>query len=340
MNEGGLETSTTTIWNRESIVELLARELARTAYDARDLLVLLVGLDPIAAPPEQNIEPQRDLIVQEVANRLRVFLRTYDHIGRYDKNTLLILPLSASVVGGLELVEQLRESIAQEPVQVLGTTIPVTISIAATTSADFPSRVYHDILSELEGALGKAQSDGGNRVETIGRALAPVQVFSSEPFRVPIRPILGLVLLTSIAVLVFVQPFWTCAPFRLHEVFADGELPAPLPANCVATQEAPSQAIIESLDKQREAAGLMWQETVTCKMPLTARSREARLRDQQWLSRLYVNGSYQYRRHVFFAASEQVPDGTLLTVESCLMRWWDYIKQPGDACWADYAFWR
>jgi hypothetical protein len=126
----------------------------------------------------------------------------------------------------------------------------------------------------------------------------------------------------------------------LADVLETGEMPPPLPANCAPTSEQLSDATLQSLDKQREDSGLLLQETITCKIPSTAKSHSEGLSNQKWLSALYVNGVYQYRRHVFLSASQDVRGGTLFTVEICLMPWWAYMKQPGDACWDRYAFWR
>jgi hypothetical protein len=126
----------------------------------------------------------------------------------------------------------------------------------------------------------------------------------------------------------------------VRDIFSSDELPPPLPVNCAATTDRASDLTLASLERQRDAAQLSLQETVSCKVTLSSRNRAERARDQQWLSTLYVNGTYQYRRHIFLAAWEDVPGGRLLTVEVCLMNWWDYLKQPGDACWGEYLFWK
>jgi hypothetical protein len=142
-----------------------------------------------------------------------------------------------------------------------------------------------------------------------------------------------------IAVGSFVAPSWTCAPFRLGDLADPGELPPPLPANCTPTSEEPSEATIKALDSQREEMGLTLQGTVTCKVASSGRSH-ARGVDPRWLQNLYIGGVLRFKRHVLIAATQDVPGGTLFTVERCLMPWWKYINESGSDCWSQAEFWK
>jgi diguanylate cyclase (GGDEF)-like protein len=334
-------TASTAIWNRDSIVELLARELARTAHEGRDLFILLVGVDQLPSIRQQYGSAKGDLVLGDVAKRLNAFMRSYDHVGRYGTEQLLVLCLSYDRAGIVPLAEKLRETVGHLAVEISGSKIPVTISISLATAADFQPHSHHELLQELENGLSRAQAGGGNRLERVRPARSVSKTIPAMPVGAGVRLVFGIVVMVSIVVgLFWISPAWTCAPFRLRDVFAGGELPPPLLTNCSATAEVPSDETMQALDQRREASGLLLQETVTCKISTPARASRDRLRDQHWLSELYVNGTYQYRRHVFLATSQEVPGGTLFTVEVCIMPWWDYLKQPGDACWGQYAFWR
>jgi diguanylate cyclase (GGDEF)-like protein len=334
-------TATTAIWNRESIVELLARELARTAHEGRDLFVLLVGLDQLQDITARYGPSQGDRVLGEVAKRLNAFMRSYDHVGRYGAEQLLVLCLSYDLAGIVPLAEKLRQTVEQLSVEISGTRVPVTISISLATASDFRSSSHYELLRELENGLYRAHAQGGNRVERVRPARAQSVIATPPGDRTRLRAAVSFFVVAAIVVaLIWISPAWTCAPFRVRDVVEGGELPPPLPVNCGATADVPSDSTLESLDQQREARGLLLQETVTCKISLPPKARRERGSDQQWLPDLYVNGRYQYRRHVFLATSQDVPGGTLFTVEVCLMPWWDYLKQPGDACWGQYAFWR
>jgi len=113
-----------------------------------------------------------------------------------------------------------------------------------------------------------------------------------------------------------------------------------LPADCQPTTERPSDAIMKTLDSQREARGLQMEGTLTCKIKSAGPKDHSIQIDQQWLDSIYVNGMLQDKRHVLIAATEKVPGGTLFTVEQCLMPWWTYFKQPHDRCWEQAEFWK
>ncbi len=142
----------------------------------------------------------------------------------------------------------------------------------------------------------------------------------------------------AILAVFLVAPSWTCAPFRLSDLADPGELPPPLPPNCAVASEEPSPATLQALEKQRDEMGLALQGTVTCKV-VSAGSRGHRL-DPAWVQNMYTGGALRYKRHVLIAATEEVPGGTLFTVERCLLPWWKYVDQSGTDCWNELEFWK
>ena len=140
-----------------------------------------------------------------------------------------------------------------------------------------------------------------------------------------------------IVIVYFVAPSWTCAPFRLGEIVDPGELPPPLPPDCVSTGIEPSENTAKSLEDQRQQMGLTLLGTTTCKVAITKKSRGL---DPQWMQKMYVAGTIRYQRHVLIATTEDVNGGTLFVVERCLMPWWKYVNEAGDDCWAELEFWK
>ncbi len=327
------------VWNRESILELLARELERAAHERRGVSVLLVGIDQLQHLSSQRGESYAESVLVEVAKRLTALLRSYDHVGRYAAEQLLVLPLSQDAGGIASLAQNFCHAIARDPIELPGEHVRLTVTIAAATVSDGQAG-HFQLLRQLEIALYRAHAAGGNRVEMVGIAATPARPPIPSRDEVPVRLLVTVGLLVGLAILLLISPGSSCAPFRVADILSSEELPPPLPVDCAATAEKPSDGLLQGLDKQRETRGLLLQETVTCKLSLSSRSRATRVRDQQWLSSLYVNGAYQYRQHVFLAGSEDVPGGRLYTVQVCLLPWWTYLTQPADACWGRYAFWR
>ena len=149
----------------------------------------------------------------------------------------------------------------------------------------------------------------------------------------------AIAIVLGVIVLAVVAPSWTCLPFLLGDIVSPGELPPPLPPNCAPASEEPSPAIMQLLESRRVELGLKLLGTVTCKVPASPKSR-SHSPDPQSVDSLYSGGMLQYKRHVLLAASEEVPGGTLLTVERGLMPWTRYVEQSKGSCWSQVEFWK
>lgn len=327
-------TRATAIWNQESIVELLTRELARTAREGGDLAVMLAGID---SPKSGSLDSTRnDAVLSEIAKRFSALLRTYDHVGRYGSEQLLVVIPGSNLNDVLPVADKLRQSIAETSIQTDAGSVPVTVSIALATGN---GRDEQELLREASGLLHRAQVQGGNRVELV-KKLPGVVLRVAPKRRLRISLLIGGIILAALAVLWLVAPSSFCTPFLLHDALSASELPPPLPADCAPTSERPSDATIQTLETQRQARGLVLEGTVTCKITSAGlKDRSAQI-DQQWLDTIYVNGAMQYKRHVLLAAHENVKGGTIFTVEQCVMPLWTYVSQPQDRCWEAAEFWK
>ncbi len=327
---------TTAIWNQDSILELLSRELARTEREGGDLCVMLAAID---ASPGSGKEQQAhsEPILGEIAKRFTSVLRSYDHIGRYGNDQLLMVVPGSNLASVLPVAEKLRQAVEQSPVEVGASRFPATVSIAL---GDAASRSEDELLRDLDGLLRQAQAKGGNRVEPAKKLrLSPQRVTLKPKRRLPLW-IAGGSLLTAVVLLCVFVPSTICAPFLLRDILDSSELPPQLPADCQPTTERPSDATMETLDSQRAARGLQLEGTTTCKIASAKPKDQSIQIDQQWLDSIYVNGMLQDKRHVLLAATEKVPGGVLFTVEECLMPWWTYLTQPQDRCWEQAEFWK
>lgn len=186
---------------------------------------------------------------------------------------------------------------------------------------------------DLTSALKLLQTYAFGMMEFLGTMITEpvprskqVEVFST-PKRRPLM--LGLGLVTLMALLVLVVPSWTCLLSMWNDLGDSGELAPPLPGNCLFTSDTPSEETLHSLDKRREDRGLERQRVVTCKML-------GRAQDAQWLDNFYSDKTLQYGRHVFMAETQAVPGGgRLFVVEACLIPRWRYLKRLAGRCEAE-----
>jgi len=326
---------TTAIWNQESILELLTRELARTAREGGDLCVLVAAMDP-PSTANKDLPSQSESVLGEIAKRLTGVLRTYDHIGRYGSDQLLIVVPGSGLATVFPVAEKLRLSVEQTPVDAGNHRFPVTVSFGLSEAA---GRSEAEVLRELGGLVHQAQAKGGNRVETAKKLPLTPPAFHPKPRR-RLSLWIGGGVVAALILLAILVPSTMCAPFLLRDILDASELPPQLPADCVPTSERPSDATMKALESQREARGLQLEGTTVCKIKAQGPKDRSAQVDQQWLDSIYVNGTLQDKRHVLLAATEKSQDGTLLAVEQCLMPWWSYLRQPQDRCWEQAEFWK
>jgi len=329
--------SLTHVWNRESILELLRRELARSESFGSNLTVILAALDHAKSINGEAGETQNNLALAEIAQRLSDSVRSYDHVSRYGPQQFLILAPGWEPSQAIALTEKLKLTVTEPPVDIAGSRTRVTMSMLVATAANFKSQNQQEVLRQMEMALDGQLARGGNRVESLAAVSVPNPHIFRKKRRIRLSWILAGVLGVGIAAMIFVEPSWTCAPNLIGDTLDSSELPPPLPANCVLTTERPAEAVIESIEKQRQEMGLELQGTVTCKLASLS-SRSGAMQDR-WLSNLYPGGKLQHRRHVLITGWQDVPGGKLLTVEESLVPWWKYVTQSEQYCRTEDLSW-
>ncbi len=330
----------TAIWNRDSILELLTRELARSVRENAHLTVMLVGIDQFQEISHEHGQSQAEAVVAEVAKRLTSTMRPYDHVGRYNTEQLLVVAPGYTLSDALPVAEKLRDAVVTLPITIARTDLRATVCISVASLDDSQFRDEDDLLRTLERVLYRTSLDGGNKVVAAGK-LAEVTARIRPSRRINLPLVIAGTLAVGFLALFFVAPAWTCAPFRVADIIDSSELPPPLPPDCFVTTDHPSHATLQVLDTQREAQGLAPQRTVTCKVhyPSGAAGRAAHLRNEKWMDEVYSGGIIQYHRHVLLVASEDSASDTLFTVELSLMPWWKFVNGAGDKCWGQLAFW-
>jgi diguanylate cyclase (GGDEF)-like protein len=323
--------SLTHVWNRESILELLSRELARCKSFGTNLTVILAALDHVKDVNDEPGGTQTNLAVDEIAQRLSNSVRSYDHVSRYGPYQFLVLVPGWEPSQAIVLTEKLKVTVTEPPIDISGSRMRATMSMVVATAVNFKLQDQQEVLRQMEMVLDKQQASGGNRVESLSTTSVPTPRVPTKRRRIRISWVLAGMLGVGIVAMLLLAPSWTCAPNLVGDIFDSSELPPPLPANCVLTSERAADAIIQSIEKQRQEMGLELQSTVTCKIA-SSHSRRSGAAQDQWLSSLYDGGKLQHRRQVLITAWQDVPGGKLLTIEQCLMPWWKYLKQSEQYC--------
>src|SRR6202162_6458271 len=124
----------TSLFNRGVIVDLLARELTRTNREKGCTVVMLGDLDHFKDVNDTYGHVVGDEVLREIAQRLLASVRSYDFVGRYGGEEFLIALNNCDSSQAIVRAEQVRNGIAQHPVQTTRGPLPITLSLGVLSS--------------------------------------------------------------------------------------------------------------------------------------------------------------------------------------------------------------
>jgi len=151
-------------WNRGAIMRILAIESARCDKMGVPLSVIVLDLDFFKRINDTYGHPAGDAVLANASNRLRACMRPLESLGRYGgEEFLAVLPGSSQQVA-LSIAERMRESIADEPQNIAGELVGLTISAGVCSSELFPSASTDELINRADKALYVAKAAGRNCV--------------------------------------------------------------------------------------------------------------------------------------------------------------------------------
>jgi two-component system, cell cycle response regulator len=151
----------TSLLNRGAIMDLLARELARTQRERGCTTLLLGDVDHFKRVNDTYGHVIGDEVLREVARRLLSSVRSYDLVGRYGGEEFLIVLNNCDAANTLARAEEIRKGIARTPIQTKSGPLPITMSVGALHTKEGEWSV-EDALREVDSALYKAKAAGRN----------------------------------------------------------------------------------------------------------------------------------------------------------------------------------
>ncbi len=159
-----LTDSLTGIANRRHFEWRLSEEVERARRYRYPLTVLMLDLDNFKQINDTHGHIIGDIVLQQIAQRLRGALRRTDFLARYGGEEFVILAPQTPVDRALILAERLRRTIAESLIQVADNlSLHVTISIGV---AVFPEHAQNEseLVHAADAALYKAKQLGRNKV--------------------------------------------------------------------------------------------------------------------------------------------------------------------------------
>ncbi|MDX6467384.1 MAG: hypothetical protein QOI27_2424 [Gaiellaceae bacterium] len=162
----------TGVANRRHCEEALTSEIARADRLGTPLTLVLADLDDFKAINDEHGHAAGDEVLREFAAVLRATLRDSDLAGRWGGEEFLLLLPGADAVGGAQLADRVRASLAERSfLGHEGAVVSVTCSFGvAQHQAGGDER---ELFAAADRALYRAKREGKNRVELD----APVRSF-------------------------------------------------------------------------------------------------------------------------------------------------------------------
>lgn len=119
----------TEIYNRRGLFELGTREIDRAQRFKRPLSAIMVDIDHFKHVNDTYGHPVGDIILKELADRLKGNLRSIDILSRYGGEEFVILLPETAVDSATEVAERLREVVEEKHFTPDGLSLPITISL-------------------------------------------------------------------------------------------------------------------------------------------------------------------------------------------------------------------
>src|SRR5262249_21572628 len=155
----------TGIWNRNAILDFLARELERGRRDNSFIGLMMADLDRFKMVNDTYGHLTGDAVLCESARRMQNSIRVYDAVGSFGGEGVLIVSPGCRPAITLAAGERIREAIAQNPFATPQGPIGLTTSLGVAAVRAGSGLSANALLAAADAALYRAKNRGRDRVE-------------------------------------------------------------------------------------------------------------------------------------------------------------------------------
>ncbi len=153
---------TTGVSTRKSFMGRLHEEVQRASDFSNDLSLVMVSIDRMDDHIVRYGREAFDFILQNVGRMVKVSIRPYDVVGRFDFNCFVILLVNTTSNEASLWAEKIRKNVASNILNIDNKSFSVTISVGVAGAINEASDV--DLLENTDRVLQKAIEAGGNIV--------------------------------------------------------------------------------------------------------------------------------------------------------------------------------
>ena len=152
----------TGVWNRTALLELLDRACEEAFRSGGRIGLIMLDADHFKQINDEYGHPVGDLVLQELAARIRLSIRAGDLVGRYGGEEFLIVLKDCVDAGVLAWAERICSIVADEPIRSGEISLHVTVSGGAAVIEPMIHSA-REVLAAADKALYLAKGAGRNR---------------------------------------------------------------------------------------------------------------------------------------------------------------------------------
>jgi diguanylate cyclase (GGDEF)-like protein len=153
---------TTGVSTRKSFMGRLQEEVQRANDFSNELSIVMISIDRKDDHMSRHGRDAFDFILQNVGRMIKVSIRPYDVIGRFDFNCFVVLLANTTSNEASLWAEKIRKNVASNILNIDNKSFSVTISVGVAGAVEEASDV--DLLENADRVLRKAVEAGGNIV--------------------------------------------------------------------------------------------------------------------------------------------------------------------------------
>ena len=154
----------TGLLNRGAILEKLDNAIELSKRTGELVSVILLDIDFFKRVNDTYGHAGGDLVLKEIAQRLKLFGRMIDHVGRYGGEEFVYVMFPSNEEQALATAERLRNSIASTPFSIgnaAGDEVALTVSLGTATMREVESSA--ELIQNADKALYKSKANGRNQ---------------------------------------------------------------------------------------------------------------------------------------------------------------------------------
>jgi diguanylate cyclase (GGDEF)-like protein len=164
MRKRALIDTSTQLWNRHAMFELLDREFHRARREREMVAVILGEIDHFDTVTKEFGADAGATVLQEVTNRIRAVVRRSDTVARFGPDEFLVFLGRCDLSNATLLAERMRDRIRKTAVPVGARQAPITMTFGVAASDETTDWTPDSLVHRADEALAQAVHAGRDRV--------------------------------------------------------------------------------------------------------------------------------------------------------------------------------